>query len=46
MGGEGSILGMINSLKSNRQLRRKISIFSKKRSYLNRKKEYIKAAGI
>ncbi len=46
MGGGGSIQGMNNSLKMNRQLLRKKTYFRKERSFLNRKREYHKAAGI
>ena len=46
MGGGGSIQGMSNSLKINRQMLRKKTYFSKERSFLNRKREFHKAAGI
>jgi len=44
MGGEGSIQHMINSLRNNRNLLRKKSIFKKERTFLSTKKEYYKAA--
>ena len=46
MGGGGSIQGMSNSLKINRQMLRKKTYFRKERSFLNRKREFHKAAGI
>ena len=46
MGGGGSIQGMSNSLKINRQMLRKKTMLRKERSFLNRKREYHKAAGI
>ncbi len=44
MGGGGSIQGMINSLKNNKKLLRRNRMFLKDRSFLNLKKEYLKAA--
>ncbi|MEN8125418.1 MAG: hypothetical protein ABFR32_09845 [Bacteroidota bacterium] len=44
MGGEGSILHMITSLRNNRSLLRKKSMFKKDRSFLSVKKEYYKAS--
>ncbi|MGS2765187.1 hypothetical protein [Sinomicrobium sp. M5D2P9] len=45
MSGGGSIQGMINSLKNNKKLLRSKSLFSKEKTFLNIKKEYLKAAG-
>ncbi len=44
MGGEGSMQHMINTLRSNRNLLRKKSMFKRERSFLSTKKEYYKAA--
>lgn len=44
MAGGGSIQGMINSLKNNKRLLRRKRMFSKDRSFLNLKREYLKAA--
>jgi hypothetical protein len=44
MGGEGSMKAMSDSLKANRNLRRKKSFFSKENAYQNRKIEYLRAA--
>ncbi len=44
MAGEGSIQAMINSLRNNKNLLRKRSIFKKERTFLSTKKEYYKAA--
>ncbi|MGS2740902.1 hypothetical protein [Sinomicrobium sp. M5D2P17] len=45
MSGGGSIQGMINSLRNNKKLLRSKRLFSKEKTFLNIKKEYLKAAG-
>ncbi|QNJ98149.1 tetratricopeptide repeat protein [Constantimarinum furrinae] len=45
MGGGGSIQGFNNSLKENRKLLKKTRFFPAERSFLNRKREYVKRAG-
>ncbi|WP_334113043.1 hypothetical protein [Paucihalobacter sp.] len=45
MGGEGSIQGMITTLRNNKKLLRSKRMFKKERSFLNLKQEYFKAAG-
>jgi len=44
MGGEGSIQSMITSLRNNRILLRKKSMFKRDRTFLSTRKEYYKAA--
>jgi len=44
MGGGGSMQHMMNSLRNNKSLLRKRSIFKKERTFLSTKKEYYKAA--
>lgn len=45
MAGEGSIQGMITSLRNNKKLLRRPNLFRQGNSFLNLKKEYLKAAG-
>lgn len=45
MGGEGSMLHMINILRSNKSLLRRKPLFKRERTFLSRKKEYYKATG-
>jgi len=45
MVGGGSIQGMITSLRNNKELLRSKRFFSKERTFLSIKKEYLKAAG-
>ena len=44
MPGDGSIQGMINSLNNNKKLLRSLRLFKKEKTFLNVKKEYLKAA--
>ena len=44
MGGEGSIQGMITSLKNNKKLLRTKRLFKKEKTFLSLKKDYFKAS--